>query len=289
MQFNLIGAGRLGMGLARALIHRAGWELQGLCNTSMASSERAVHQFDLGYAVDQITHLPDAHVTFVTTPDSQLPGVIALLATRTWTKPFHIVVHCSGVYSSALLHPLREQGCIVASVHPFKAFRHIHGDPDIFAGCDCAVDGDETAKDLLTSVFVQLGAKMLSLTAEKKPLYHAAATMASNYLVTLVASATAMLVEAGIPSDDAKQMCERIMAVSLQNVQECEQIADALTGPMLRGDADTIRLHLNAMHCPEIATLYRAAGMATLPLTNHSEEQRQLLASLLMNVQPSKA
>jgi predicted short-subunit dehydrogenase-like oxidoreductase (DUF2520 family) len=287
MQFNLIGSGRLGTSLAQALIHRAGWVLTGLCNKDLASSARAVNRLGMGYAADQIQNLPDAHVTFVTTPDSQLPEVAALLTKRSWVKPFHLVVHCSGVYSSAILQPLRERGCIVASLHPYKAFRHINRCANLFEGCDCALEGDEEAQDLLSAVFVQLGAKMLSLSAENKPLYHAAATMASNYLVTLVASATAMLVEAGIPSSKAKQMCERIVAASLQNVQECEQIADALTGPLLRGDANTIRLHLNAMHCPEISTLYRAAGMATLPLTNHSEEERQLLASLLMNSQPT--
>lgn len=280
MHFNLIGAGRLGTHLAAALIYRANWQLIALCNQQFNHAKNSITQLGHGDAVATIAALPHAGVTFITTPDDALAEVVQALSQHPHLQPGDIIVHCSGVYSSTLLYPLKARGCHVASIHPLKAFLATAPDPDAFYACDCTIEGDVNAVTLLTTLFGQLGAKVVSLSTEKKALYHAAAAMASNYLVTLASCATSLFVDAGIAQPQAKQMCERLMENNLGNIKESNLITQALTGPLMRGDINTIRLHLKAITPPHIEGLYRAAGLATLPLTNNSDTQLSILKSL---------
>ncbi len=281
MNFNIIGAGRLGMSLSSALIKHGQWQLAGVCNRSMSRAQLATQQLQSGLAVATIEELPHAEVTFITTPDDNITDVTHTLASNKTLRPGDIVIHCSGVHSSVLLLPLKDLGCHVASAHPFKAFRTTLPNSEAFNECDCVVEGDEQAVKILSLLFGQLGAKVISLSAEKKHLYHAAATMASNYLVTLASSATSLLIDAGINPSQAKNMCERLIENNLQNMRESATATHALTGPLMRGDVNTIILHLNAIKNPHIEGLYRAAGLATLPLTNNSNEILTTLKSLL--------
>jgi predicted short-subunit dehydrogenase-like oxidoreductase (DUF2520 family) len=81
---------------------------------------------------------------------------------------------------------------------------------------------------------------------------------------------------------EAKRMCEQLMTTTLCNIQQVDEVSHALTGPLVRNDVKTIAHHLQAINAPLIEGLYRAAGLATLPLIN-SEAQRASLASQLTN------
>ncbi len=238
-------------------------QLLAVCNHGLSSAVKAVAELNSGLAVATLTDLPAVDVTFMTTPDDR----IANLA-KEWTNPGGIVVHCSGVLVSDVLAPLKNKGCLVASIHPFKAFRKDLVEQDAFQNCYCVVEGDEEAVQLLTTLFTQMGALVMPISAVKKSTYHAAAVMASNYLVTLAASAVELLIDAGLPEPQAQDMTQHLMQSSLSNIQQTTHIADALTGPLMRGDLDTINQHLNAIEVPYIDALYRAAALATLPLTH---------------------
>lgn len=282
MQFNMIGVGRLGSSLAAALIHRCHWQLVSVCNQQQKHAEHQVAVLGMGVAADSIDALLPAKVTFLTTPDDQLPMLAESLAKSELIRAGDIVIHCSGVHSSAILAALKSKGAYVGSIHPLKAFPSSVPNPDAFEGCDCVVEGDDSVVNFLLTLFGQLGAKMVCLDADKKQLYHAAAAMASNYLVTLAAAATSMLTEAGIQPEQAKLMCERLMENSLLNIKGSVCAEQALTGPLMRGDINTVLLHLNAIECPQIEGFYRAAGLATLPFTNNTDEQKMALKALLM-------
>ena len=281
MHFNNIGAGRLGTTLSSALINQTQWQLTAICNQHLDTAQHQVRLLNSGQAVALISALPHAPVTFITTSDDNLAAVTEALASNPFLMPGDMVVHCSGVYSSAILSPLKNRGCQVASLHPLKAFPSRKPNPEAFFQCDCVVDGDEPVVTFLSTLFGQLGAKVISLSSEKKQLYHAAATMASNYVVTLACSATSLLIDAGIEPSQAKLMCERLIENSLHNIKVSARPEQALTGPLMRGDMNTLLLHLNAIKSPHIEGLYRAAGLATLSLTNHSDDHLAALNALL--------
>jgi predicted short-subunit dehydrogenase-like oxidoreductase (DUF2520 family) len=257
------------------------WQLTAICNQHLDTAQHQVDVLNSGQAVASISALPHAPVTFITTSDDALQDVAEALASNPFLMPGDMVVHCSGVYSSAILSSLKSRGCHVASLHPLRAFPSKTPNAEAFFQCDCVVEGDESVVTFLSMLFGQLGAKVISLSAEKKQQYHAAATMASNYLVTLASSATSLLIDAGIESSQAKLMCERLMENSLRNMKGSARAEQALTGPLMRGDMNTLLLHLNAIKSPHIEGLYRAAGLATLSLTNHSDDHLAALNALL--------
>lgn len=281
MHFNIIGAGRLGKALALALVNSGAAQLAAVCNKNFTSAVLAVEQIGSGLAVPLLADLPAVDLTFITSPDDAIPYLAHQLAQDKIIAPQTIVVHCSGVLSSTALNLLKDLGCHIASIHPLKAFRAGNLDMHAFKGCDCVIEGDESALIVLSSLFKQLEARVIPIQAEGKIAYHAAAVIASNYLVTLAATSIHLFEEAGIPANLAQQMTTRLMQSSLHNIQQTSNIADALTGPLLRGDINTISSHLKALPNPAINTLYRSAALATLPMTGLNMELQLKLRSLL--------
>ncbi|WP_019215637.1 Rossmann-like and DUF2520 domain-containing protein [Legionella tunisiensis] len=254
-------------------------QLAAVCNTSFGSAEQAVQQIGSGFPVASLTELPKVNLTFITTPDDLIPSIALQLKEQVPVDCF--VVHCSGVLSSAELMPLKTRGCHIASIHPLKAFSKANLDQHAFTHCDCVIEGDQLAVELLTSLFTKLGARIIPIKAGGKTIYHAAAVIASNYLVTLAATANDLLQEAGIEAKLAQQMIVNLMASSLNNVQQATAIKKALTGPLARGDLNTINRHLKALDNCFADELYRHAALATLPITDLDTELKSALTVLL--------
>lgn len=279
MQFNVIGAGRLGKNIALALTNSGLAQLAAVCNTTLDSAEQAIQQIGSGFAVTQLADLPKVNLTFITTPDDLIYSIAEQLREQVSTDSF--IVHCSGVLSSAELMPLKTRGCHIASLHPLKAFSEGNLDQRAFMHCDCVIEGDELAVELLTPLFTTLGARIIPIKADGKAIYHAAAVIASNYLVTLAATAADLLQEAGIEAKPAQQMIVNLMTSSLNNVQQASEIKNALTGPLARGDFNTISRHLKALKNCFANELYRHAALATLPITDLDTKLKSALTVLL--------
>jgi len=276
LRFNIIGAGRLGKNLALSLMSRGGCELVAVCNRRLNRAVAAVSELGSGIAVETLAALPAVDFTFITTPDDRIAGIAAELVISSG-----IVVHCSGVLGSDVLVPLKKYGCLIASIHPLRAFRKNNLQANALQDCDCVVEGDLRAVELLTTLFTRMGARVMPINPVKKNTYHAAAVMASNYIVTLAGCAVELLMDAGLSEIQAKGMTQRLMQSSLTNLQDTTHVAEALTGPLVRGDLNTIHQHLHAITTPHIDALYRAAALATLPLINLDEDSLQALRKRL--------
>lgn len=281
MQFNIIGAGRLGKNLASSMIAHGHHQLMAVCNSNLPSAIETIASLGQGQAVAQISLLPAVALTFITTPDDAIADVVALLVNNAFIAPGSIVAHCSGALSSDLLQPLRAIGCKLASIHPLKAFRVNDIRNDSFCGCPCVIEGDIEAVKVLTTVFMQMEARVIPIDVARKNVYHAAAVMASNYIVTLANCARELLSEAGLTSQQAQQITHYLMTSSLTNLQHTENANQALTGPLSRGDLKTISQHLQAVTDPCINALYRSAALATIPLTNLKPTVEERLIELL--------
>ena len=118
----------------------------------------------------------------------------------------------------------------------------------------------------LNKYFTEMGAHIIPIAASNKVAYHAAAVIASNYLVTLAHCSTTLLETIGFDEKTARTLIYQLMQSSMNNLHQTDSPAQALTGPLARGDTRTIQQHLEAIHTPEIQALYRAAGLATLPM-----------------------
>ncbi|MDI1351968.1 MAG: DUF2520 domain-containing protein [bacterium] len=268
MNFNIIGAGRLGKNIALNLITAQVAQLDSVCNRTIKSARLAINEIGQGSPVSCIEELPPTDVTWITSNDDAIESVVKQLTQSPNLKPNSFIIHCSGVLNSQLLLPLKAKGCFIASFHPLKAFKKGNLHSLIFQHVDCVIEGDEAVCAWLESNFKNLGANLMTINPNNKALYHSAAVIASNYLITLAACSEQLLLQAGIPEQHIRTMITHLMHSNLQNLQTTPTVGNALTGPLMRGDIKTLELHINAITDPLVANLYKTAGLATLPMTH---------------------
>lgn len=201
--------------------------------------------------------------------DDALPAVVAALAqaaargpTRPGGGPF--LFHVSGASGTAPLAPARACGAVVAAVHPAMTFT---GDAPAevarMAGARFAITADsDAARAQAVRLVAHLGGVAAFVPEDRRALYHAALSHAANHLVTLMAGAAQALQAAGV--DEPMPLLAPLVRAALDN--SLERGFDALSGPVLRGDADTVRAHgqVLAAHCPAVQPAYRAMARATL-------------------------
>lgn len=286
MQYNIIGAGRLGKNIALALTTAQIASLHSICNRSLESAHSACEEIGSGKAVSAIDQLAEVDITWITCNDDSIQLVVENLAQHSALKPKSLVIHCSGVLNSSVLSPLQSLGCSVASFHPLKAFRSNYLDPNAFNNVDCALEGDEEACTWLSNAFSTLGAHIIPIKPEAKAAYHAAACMASNYLITLAACSEELLLHAGLTKKQARTMICNLMQGNINNLKNVTNVHDSLTGPLMRGDNKTLLLHLEAIENPRIKKLYKTAGLATLPLALLEEEKKRVIEKMLQHHEP---
>jgi predicted short-subunit dehydrogenase-like oxidoreductase (DUF2520 family) len=133
--------------------------------------------------------------------------------------------------------------------------------------------------DAASELARSLGMHPVAVPDDKKVLYHAAAVFASNYLVALEGVAEELLQNAGLAAGDARAALGPLMRAALDHAL-ATGARDALTGPVSRGDAATVRRHLEALP-PEAERLYRELARAVLRLTDLTAEQRAALEAAL--------
>lgn len=279
MKCNLIGAGRLGKNIALSTKHII--TSFSICNRNPVSAQKASHELGFGLAVANIEQLPAAEITWISCNDDAIHEVVETLTRHPVLKPGSFVIHCSGALNSNILAPLKAQGCLVGSFHPLKAFKTNYLDPAAFNKVDCILEGDDEVCAWLKQSFMELGANLITIQPEAKTAYHAAACMASNYLITLASCSEALFLQAGIDSQQSRRMMLNLMQGNLHNLQQIESIAESLTGPLVRGDINTISLHLQSIQNSNIKQFYQTAALCTLPLTQLSEEMKQKIHAML--------
>lgn len=284
MKCNLIGAGRLGKNIALTLLNSQAISELYIANRTMASAYKASQDLGYGVAVQNIRELPVADITWLCSNDDSLPQLVETLASYSKLKTGSFVIHSSGVLNSSLLAPLKAHGCFIASFHPLKAFKKNYLDAFALNQVDCVLEGDKEVCVWLDNLFTRAGAYVSEIKSENKARYHAAACMASNYLVTLAGCCEQIFLEAGISPQQSRRMLINLMQGNLTNLSSTRCFAEALTGPIERGDVKTLALHLNSFENPVHQRLYQAAGLATLPLTQLTKEQKKTINNVLTEV-----
>jgi predicted short-subunit dehydrogenase-like oxidoreductase (DUF2520 family) len=197
-------------------------------------------------------------IIFLCLPEEEIGRTARRLALAKINWRGKTVLHTSGLLSSNVLQPLKENGAAVGSFHPAQSFPSKWTPPSSFRGVSFGLEGDRQALVLARLFARQLGGYSLVLSAAVKPLYHAACLMASNSLVVLWQAAAELLVRAGIPRRDARRLLGPLVEGTLRNVKKLDA-ESALTGPVVRGDLIPIRTHLEALgrRAPRYLGAYR--------------------------------
>jgi predicted short-subunit dehydrogenase-like oxidoreductase (DUF2520 family) len=299
LRFAVIGAGRLGASLALAL-SRCGQTLVGFTAGSEAGCTRAEGWLGVAASnsISSLTRLRP-NIYFICVPDSAVAAVAAdlareLRAAQGKSRPTAgsgdraydpdpvdlgvtaaphplVVAHTSGATSVSMLHPCEEAGAAALVFHPLQTFSEPLAGSTRFAGAGVAITPGPAQPDAAGTTGMQV-AGMLSmrpffLADDKRGLYHAAASVACNYFVTLEYVAEQLFVKAGLPERATLSLFLPLVEATLANLA-ARGPADALTGPLSRGDTITIAEHLAALaaDAPETLPVYRSLGLATLDL-----------------------
>ncbi|AJC50242.1 Rossmann-like and DUF2520 domain-containing protein [Coxiella endosymbiont of Amblyomma americanum] len=282
MKINFIGAGRVGKIIAKQIVDNKIALIQGVCNFSLESTEKAITYIGQGMAFRSIQELPPADITFITTHDDEIINCCQNLAKSKNLKKGSIVLHCSGFLLSDVLVSVKKRDCHIASMYPIRSFV-IASDINRNSDCVyyCTIEGDDyETLSLLSALFKRINYLVYPIDKRRKSICHIANVFASNYLVTLCDSALSCLKNSGITASDGFKIIINLMKNTLNNLESTQSTKKALTGPISRGDLGIVKNHLQVLSKTNLVELYKMLGLLTLSLTclpdNKKEEFFQM-------------
>ncbi|MBW2038732.1 MAG: DUF2520 domain-containing protein [Deltaproteobacteria bacterium] len=243
----IVGAGVVGTALAY-LLKEKGYSIVGIASRRQESAQRAASLLESGVRATTTPEeiVPDADMVFITTSDSAIQEVCEGIASKEGFRPEQIVVHTSGALPSTILRRAKERGALIASVHPLQSFADVEEAVKIIPSSIFCLEGDREAIPPLMELVKTLGGRPLSIDTRHKPLYHAAAVVASNFLVTLAYLSYKFFEAIGISQDDASHALLPLIKGTVNNIEKLGPVK-ALTGPIARGDTNVVRGHLEAL------------------------------------------
>ena len=282
-KINIIGAGKAGSSLAIILNNTKDIELGAICDCEAAQLSILYDKVSADNFITSIHDLPAADINLITTPDDLIVDTCKEILNSQDLRSDTIFAHCSGALPSSVLKEVVNDYCSVASVHPIKSFAQPERAAETFAGTYCGFEGDEHAVNTLKIIFNNAKANCFDIDPSKKSLYHSAAVLSCNYLNTLVEIGLKTYEKAGVDRAISSKIIGTIAKDTLHNIFESTP-AEALTGPIARGDVATIMKHVEALKLEDdepLLEVYKTLGKATLPL---SAEQGSACAEDLLKI-----
>jgi predicted short-subunit dehydrogenase-like oxidoreductase (DUF2520 family) len=268
----VVGAGRAGSALAVAA-HDAGYRVVAVHSRTRAAARALAGLVGAEPVATALAAVMAADLTLLTVPDGAITSVAATLAATGAALRGRGVVHCSAVRGREALAPLRATAAAVGAVHPLQALS-VAESAALLRGSGFAVDADAGLRSRLERLVADLGGTVLPLAGIDRRLYHAAAVLAGNAPLTLLAAAADLLAEAGMDRRTAETALAALLAGAAANAGRAGARA-ALTGPLVRGDTETVASHLDALRGhPHAEALYRDLLEETARLAGRPSPRR---------------
>lgn len=264
LRVGVVGAGRVGSVLAAAL-RAAGHEVVAAAGESAASRTR-LETLLPGVPVAKPSAVARAcDVLLLTVPDDMLGNVVDMLSASGAIREGQHVVHSSGRHGLSVLASAVAVGARPVALHPAMTFTGTDLDLPRLAGCVFGVTAEDGERAFAESLVADLGGRPMWVPEDRRTLYHAGLAHGANHLVTLVTEAMEMLAAAGGPEGmDPAGTLRPLLTAALDNALNYGDAA--LTGPIVRGDVNTVRAHLADVteSAPQTLPSYVAMARATL-------------------------
>ena len=206
----------------------------------------------------------ETDTVILTVRDDAITPLAASLGNARAINERHVVLHLSGAQGQEALGPLVSSRASLGSFHPLQTIVEPELAPARLKGAWAAVEGMPRAVETGERIAQSLGMRPFTIATKSKPIYHAGAVFASNYLVVVEAIAQRLLRHAGLSDADAWAALRPLVEGTFENLSRHEP-REALTGPVVRGDTATIIRHIESLAVDD-AKLYRALGRAALEL-----------------------
>ena len=256
MRIGIIGAGRVGVTMGKYL-GDAGVEVTGFYSKTTQSAVQAA-EFTGTTVYKSLQDIVEASDTLmITTPDGVISEVWDCIAGYELTGK--ILCHCSGSLSSNVFSGIEQTGAVGCSIHPMYAFS------DRFTSYQ--------NYEPLAQMCRELGHTVLYLRAENKVKYHAAAAMVSNDMIALFQTVLDLLEQCGFAREDSVGLLRPLVMGNVSNMLDKGPVA-ALTGPVDRGDTETVHKHLDALADSEAGEVYRVLGKVLVKIAEQKYKGR---------------
>jgi predicted short-subunit dehydrogenase-like oxidoreductase (DUF2520 family) len=257
LTITLIGAGSLARALGPAL-HAAGYRIEAVAFRETAESRKRAAALATRLKAKAVLleqALPATDIIWLCHTDDALQETASRLATKPGWRG-KTVFHSSGALTSEVLAPLRRAGAHVASLHPMMTF--VPGTTPRMQAVPFAVEGERQAVAVARQIVKDLGAELFEIRKKAKVLYHALGSFSSPLVVATLVTAERVGRAAGLTLSQARKIMGPILQQTLRNYLE-RSAAEAFSGPIKRGDLETVRRHLAELkRVPEAAEVYRA-------------------------------
>lgn len=244
LKIGIIGAGKVGTTLGKYL-NMHGVPVAGFYSRTYGSAEAAAEFAETAayHTLEELVSVSDT--LFITTPDGEIGQVWDCI--RETGLQEKIICHFSGSLSSHVFSGIGRIGAYGCSIHPMYAFGGKFTSYQQFHTAILTLEGHQRAVQEMSALFGgRLGHKILSIQAEDKMKYHAAAALASNYMIGLFQVSLQLLEECGFSEEDAGMLLGPLLRVNVENMLE-KGVQEALTGPIERNDVETVKKHLQAI------------------------------------------
>ncbi|WP_322780800.1 Rossmann-like and DUF2520 domain-containing protein [Frankia sp. Cas4] len=288
LRIGIVGVGRAGTALGTALAG-AGHPVVAVHARSVAGRARARATFPAASSATPAEVADASDVTFLTVSDDVISGVLADIVNAGVLRAGQIVAHASGRHGVGILEPARDCGASRAAVHPIMTLSGTAADAGLLSGASFGVTADPAAEQVVCTLVTEIGGRVVFVPERVRTAYHAAVVLGSNYLATLVTATLALLDELGV--HEGADALAPLLRQSLDNA--IERGPAALTGPVRRGDAGTVRAHLDALGAVDPAAMSVYAALASLTLNQleqaglaereRSEAVREVLSASAMH------
>lgn len=265
LRVGFIGAGRVGTAMAWHC-HRLGYRIAGV-------TDKLPNQAWVIYGLLKIPYqrlrssevASKSDVLFITVPDRHIEPVF--VAIRRWLNPGTVVVHCSGVLGVEVFKGACDQGLETLALHPIQSFSSHAQAIASLPGSFFALEGSSPGLRFGRRLARQLRGGCAVISGPDRPLYHAMCVFASNFQNALLDAAETQAAKLGITRHRVSKMLAPLMKTVLENAVAYGAVP-SLTGPVQRGDAITVKQHLEALErrAPDLVPMYRVLSLRLLDM-----------------------
>ena len=257
----ILGMGRVGTAVG-SLLRSAGYRIVAVASRSVGSAEKGVKYTGGKVYTSLAGAASQAECIFITTGDDAIASVCEEISRKGGAGAGKKVVHMSGAGKLDLLESAHSTGSRIASMHPIQSFASVEGAVKNIPGSTFGVTAEEEIRDWAVQIVRDLGGVPFFVSDADRPLYHAAACIASNYLVALMYVVEEVYKSVGLNRESAIKAFWPLVTGTINNIENRGTV-QSLTGPISRGDIETVKKHIEAFRdkLPQFLDLYNIMGV----------------------------
>lgn len=279
----LVGSGRVGTSISY-LLQQSDYDLRTVVDLSEENLERASNYLkgQINFTTD-INQLPDDLDFIILGVNDDAIGKVAVeLYRKELVKEGQVLVHLSGAHPSDVDQLTEMEGIGRLSIHPLQSVADVEAGISKLPHSVWSLEGDQMGRKIGEEILESLGVEWIEIEKEQKALYHASACVVSNYLVTLMKKGIEMLEKVGFSEELAQQALMPLVQGTVSNLTK-KTPEEALTGPIARGDYDTIARHLQTINKeePDWLDFYKILGQETVDYATLSDKDEKKLLQIL--------